>query len=134
MLLATWLYAAAVVVESAGAALGVFDLSKRVRNIRRYRRPVGTSISIRWQTEAVPVSQLLKDREPMLLAADLRAAVDRVTAALEDERQERSDAEARVAALAGVGENLTPLWVSAGLLLVGVLLGGVANVIASLAS
>jgi hypothetical protein len=77
------------------------------------------------------IQALLAAQEPLIIEAQVRRALNELNNVIAQERQVRDQSEQRLAVLAGAGERLGRLVVSAGLLVVGTLLGIAGNITGS---
>lgn len=126
--LALALYIGGFAGDVIGSGLAAYDLKQRLGKLRKYTRPVVVTRTFLWNVEAAgDIKDMLAGRNAQMVKAQLEAAVHRLTRALDEERAAREAAETRLLSLHGIGDRAWRLWLGAGLLFAGVVLGGLGN-------
>lgn len=122
------LYCLELVTNGVGAYLAIADLRKRLPLLRTFHVVTAGELPLTYN-ELRSIPEILGDREPTIVAARLRNGLNEVIEALRMERIAREATDGKLAALSDVGARLGRLKFAACLLVVGVLLGGVGNIV-----
>lgn len=115
----------------SGTYLAVTDLTNRLPLLRAFRVEASGELPMVYNVHP-QVMQALADREPVVVAAQMRAGLNEVILAIAEDRQAREHTDSQLATLAGVGSNLTRLVLGSALLLGGGIIGAIAGLIAAI--
>jgi hypothetical protein len=118
------------VAVAIGTCMAATDLKGRIELLRNFKLEVTSNLPMIYNVHP-EVMRLLADREPSVVAAQFRAGMNEVIAAIAEDRQARAVTDQRLADLAGVGDNLTWLKGGSALLLGGALVGCFAGILAA---
>lgn len=119
-----------LVMVLIGTALAAADLTTRIRKLRAFKTEAAGDLPASYNEDR-DIMRILADREPALVAAEMRGAVNELIDAMAQERRAREATDHRLAQLAGVGDNLRQLAIGTALLLGGAVAGGIAGILAA---
>lgn len=123
------LYVIASAAELIGLWIAGRDLWSRASKIERFRLPEKPA-SPAWFNEVPEAAQMLAGESAAKSIQRQREVNNEFIGALEALYRYTGAVDDQLAGLNGVGENWKPLLIGAGLIAVGALLGGVANLVA----
>ncbi len=125
------IYSVAFLADLAGLCVGWLDLRQRLGLLTTFSQETPSDLPLTYNVDP-GVLERLADSEPTMIAARLRNGLNEMIRALAEERGAREATEERLARLSGVGDNPRRLRFAAVLLAVGVVLGGLGNLVSSL--
>ncbi len=125
------IYSVAFLADLSGLCVGWLDLRQRLGLLTNFSQETPSDLPLTHNVDP-GVLERLADSEPAMLAARIRTGLNEMTRALTEERRAREATEERLARLSGVGDNPRRLRFAAVLLAVGVVLGGLGNLVSSL--
>lgn len=125
-----WLYLAALTAEFSGLALGASDLRGRARKLAAFSRPPIPRLPAEFN-EHPAVAELLASQGLERAMQEQRPVNNELINAVREQMDYSSRVDDELGKLAGLGDRLRRLWIAAGLLVLGAIVGGVANLLAA---